>query len=215
MNIYKQDAAILLAGIILLAGMLLFLYGYGPIESSAPVAPGAQVIPVPIPGVYIQDGAITTNKIANGSILVGDIAPNAVNDTQLAPNAINYNVTFNNTGGTKTNTAMSPIYNNGSITLNRTSLIVVQFSGEVGVDFTNKAYLNMQFGGVNMTTSPTIIVSSTNDTYSAFGTRTVVFYNASAGAGTYTIVPLMNGSSATAVVSYGKSSIVTMAYPHN
>lgn len=196
MNLIKRGAAIL----ILLALILLFS---GCIETPAAdtQAPGAQVIPIPIPGSYIGAAQIK--------------------DTNLAANAIPYNVTYNSSRGTVTGVTFSPIKNNGSITVNRTSFVTVQWSGEIDIIGTaatamsNSSYMIIQLGGVNMTPTPVIIATNGSDYTPNNATRTILVYNTSVAAGTYSVVPYINGSAATTVVTFGKNILVTMAYPHS
>lgn len=222
MNLFKRGAAILV--------MVALIISFSGCLSDTP-APGAQAIPVPIPAAYIQDGAITSAKI--GSIAVNNsqiaantvnntqIRTNAINDTQLAANALPYNITTNTTTGFFLGTSFQPIFNNGSITINRTSMVVVQWSGEVGVNGTggslsgNSSYMIIQLGTINMSSVPYKLVTNGTETPTTSTSRTVVAYNASVAPGTYTIVPWVNGSVANTNVTIGRNVMVTIAYPHN
>lgn len=224
MNLFKRGAAILVmvALIISFSGCLI---------SDTP-APGAQAILPPFPESYIQNGAITSAKI--GSIAVNNthiaantvnntqIRTNAINDTQLAANALPYNITTNTTTGFFLGTTFQPIFNNGSITINRTSMVVVQWSGEVGVNGTggsistgNSSYMIIQLGTINMSSVPYKLITNGTETPTTSASRTVVAYNASVAPGTYTIVPWVNGSVANTNVTIGRNVMVTIAYPHN
>ncbi len=144
---------------------------------------------------------------------MGISIPIPITSNYLAANIIPVNVTVNTSGATLNGIAFMPIYNNGSITVTRNSTLVVQWSGEIGVNGTYSSYMLIQLGGVNMTASPQIITSNTNDTYSVFDTRAVVVYNASVSSGTYSIVPYVNGSSASAVITIGRNVLIATAYP--
>ncbi len=216
MSLFKRGAAIFL----LITALAISFSGC--IDNTPAVvtpAPGAQAIPLPLPGSYMQNYTITAAKIANGTISNANIGTNVINDTQLASNALPYNVSANSTTGTFTGVTFAPILNNGSITVNRTSFVVVQWNGEVGITRvsgdTNSSYMYIQLGGVNMTNSPVVVATNSSYLTTLSGTRTVLVYNASVTAGTYTIVPYINGSNAGSIVSIGRNVLITTAYPHS
>lgn len=195
MNIFKRGAAILAIVALILSFSGCVNPNPDTVTPTPTSAPGAQVIPIPIPSNYIGANAIT--------------------DLQLGGNAIPYNVTTSSVGLNITGTVMTAINNNGSITVNRTSLVVVRWDGEIGVNGTNSAYMVIQIGGINASISPVIVATNANVTLPSFGTRAVFVMNASLPAGTYSIVPFANASTASAVTTIGRSIMITNAYPHS
>lgn len=219
MSLFRRYAIILLV-----AGMMVALSGCLAPGTNTPVtpAPGAQVIPIPIPEAYIKNGSITSPKIAPGAVNNTHIAANSVNDTQLAPIAIVYNATQNVSGTTITGATLVMLNGaNGTITVNRTSMLVMTLSFDSfvtgGTTLTSYGQVRVNgvsstgFYGVPVPAKPNLVAFGAS--YNLKNATSYTFYNDSVDAGTYNITIAGALHSASGVLTMSNISLVTIAYP--
>ncbi len=203
MKLFERGAAILL----LIAIVTLSFSGcIAPAADTSTQAPGAQAASFPLTTNYIQDGAITSAKIATGT----------VTDTLLAASAIPFNITVNNTASIITGTGLAAQNINGSVTINRASALTVTVSLNYKTSNGNNSYLQVRLnrstnaaGSNGSTMLPGQIFLGQSPDYNA---TSFTFVNTSISAGTYA-VEVYGNSSSTGVVNYANVTLVSMALP--
>lgn len=210
------------AAIFIIVALLLSLSGCLNPDTPTTPSPGAQVIPLPISSSYFQNGSITSPKIAAGAVNNTHIAANSINDTQLAPYSIITNMTSNISGTVITGATLVPLNGvNGTITVNRTSSLIITLSADSFIT-----------GGTALTGYGQVRVNavSTAGAYSApvaaipnlvalgvsnnlKNATSYTFYNISVDAGTYNITVAAALHSASGVMTMSNISLVTIALP--
>jgi hypothetical protein len=89
----------------------------------------------PLDTVHIQDDAIVTNKLADQAVTAEKILDAAISDIKLSPGAIPYNSTHRTTIESINLDSFTDIPGMSvDVTLDRTSHLVILFSGEAWVD---------------------------------------------------------------------------------
>ena len=90
----------------------------------------------------LSNGVITNIKIADQAITTEKILDGAITDSKLAPSAIPYNSTYSTTSESITSDSFVDLSEMAvNLTLNRTSHIIIMFSGEAWVDGTSDSLL--------------------------------------------------------------------------
>lgn len=173
--------------------------------SPVPPTPSGQVIPIPIPGSYIQDNAISTSKILNSSI----------SNIKLAANSTVFNFTYNNTPGNVTGLNFLPIGINASVTVLQNSSLSIAYTGVTNYSLYNNSYLQ-----ANVSTSTGSWAGAIPGALKVAGgvganwnTTSIQWYNASVIAGTYNISIEGNSSDVWGVLQSRNNSLMVVAYP--
>ena len=89
----------------------------------------------PLEAVHIRDDAIVTDKLADQTVTAEKILDAAISDIKLSPGAIPYNSTYSTTTESITPDSFTDLPGMSvDGTLDRTSHLVIMFSGEAWVD---------------------------------------------------------------------------------
>lgn len=173
-----------------------------PIPTPAPTdeqTPGAFNLPIPIPADrYLK--------------------PQSIVDTNFAPNTIPFNITYNSTASILTGTGLRQQIANGSITLNRTSALIVTVALDVKTAAGNNAYLQARLNdstGAPAGSNGSVMLPGQRffGQFTDYNSTTVIFYNKSVKAGTYS-VELYGNSSSTGAINFGNVTVYTQSLPN-
>ncbi len=148
----------------------------------------AKIVDGAVTAVDLASGSVTNIKIANGAVTTDKIADYAITSKKIAPDAIAYSSTFNTTEQSITSTSFVDMPETSvEITLERTSHLIIMFSGEAWVEGAPDSILiQAMVNSIVANPSGGLIVLSSSGVGQR-GANSFTFYLSDISAGTYKI----------------------------
>ncbi len=156
-----------------------------------PPAPAGQMIPIPIPSNYLQNNSVTTAKLAGNSTV--------------------FNFTTNITEDNVLGTAFLSFNTDAVITLEKTSAVMITYTGSTNFTAGNTSFVRATVGGVTANPGAMRVKGAAAGLYN---TTALSWYNASVSPGTYTVSIEGNSTNAGGALYHKNSSLMVVAYPN-
>jgi len=148
----------------------------------------AKILDGTVTAVDLADNSVTNIKIADGAVSTVKIADYAVTSNKLAKSAIPYASTFNTTEESTSSTSFVDMPDTSvSITLTRTSHLIIMFSGEAWVDGAGDSILIQALVDSTVANPSGALVVLTTAGTGQHGVNSFIFYLPNVSAGTHTI----------------------------